>query len=285
METMNNKKRNLRLDRIGTLLCVIVFIIAALGFGTYKVFDYFEQRQIAQLQAVQCPDTIEKGTFKAIKKKALSGKEDYIQILENIDAYSQDILEFLELSEERIDFVLQYPQRKQYEDPPSKLEESLKEFPYLCQWDLRWGYTTYGEAYFYQTGCAPTCLSMIFSFLLQDASITPVKLAEYAMEENLYVNGVGTDWSLLEKAAEKYGVKVSRISFSQLEQELVNGHPVICSMMPGDFTQVGHFIVATDVQDGKVTVQDPNSPSRSQKQWDINTIISQCQGMWAYSME
>ena len=32
---------------------------------------------------------------------------------------------------------------------------------------------------------------------------------------------------------------------SEIAKELEAGHPVICSMRPGDFTDIGHFIILT----------------------------------------
>ena len=108
---------------------------------------------------------------------------------------------------------------------------------------------------------------MIFSYLLQDASVTPSKLAEFAQENNLYVSGTGTDWNFLTQAANQYGVNVERIavSSSSIQEALSEGKIIVSSMVPGDFTRIGHFIVLAGLQDGKVVVHDPNSPSRSEK--------------------
>ena len=223
--------------------------------------------------------------FAQVKQNVLEGSDDYETILKNINAYSDEILEFLLEDPDRMDFVLHYPQREDYGKAPAELDVDLSEVPYLCQWDLQWGYTTYGDAYFYQTGCAPTCLSMIFSYLLHDSSLTPSNLAAYAQENNLYVAGTGTDWNFLTQAADQYGIKVEKIAVSSasIEETLSNGKIIVSSMLPGDFTSVGHFIVLTGLQDGKAVVHDPNSPSRSEKLWDLDTITSQTQGLWAYS--
>lgn len=43
-------------------------------------------------------------------------------------------------------------------------------------------------------------------------------------------------------------------------------------MRPGDFTTIGHFILLTGVEDGKIKVNDPNSKIRSSKLWDYDVI-------------
>ena len=61
--------------------------------------------------------------------------------------------------------------------------------------------------------------------------------------------------------------------------------PVICSMKPGDFTTTGHFIVLTGLtEDGKLMLNDPNSITRSNKRWDIETVVGQMKSAWTYTV-
>lgn len=279
-------KRKIRWQRLLLLFLPVILIIAGIGGGIYATVSYFDQKHREEIKSIECPKDMDPKLFAQVQQKALDGSEDYETIVKNIDAYSNDILEFSLEDPDRMNFVLHYPQRDNYKKAPVELDVSLSEVPYLCQWDLQWGYTTYGEAYFYQTGCAPVCLSMIFSYLLQDSSLTPTKLANYAEEENLYVDGIGTDWNFLTQAADQYGIKVEKIAVSStsIEEALSDGKMIVSSMLPGDFTQTGHFIMLAGLEDGKVVVHDPNSPSRTQKLWDLDTIASQTQGLWAYSI-
>lgn len=282
---MAKKKRKVRWQRLILLLLPVFLIIAVIWGGVHALFSYFEQKHREEIESIVCPEDLDQDLFEQVKQNALEGSDGDEKIIKNINAYSNDILEFLLEDPDRMDFVLHYPQRDDYEQASETLNVDLNEVPYLCQWDLQWGYTTYGDAYFYQTGCAPTCLSMVFSYLLQDASVTPSKLAEFAQENNLYVSGTGTDWNFLTQAANQYGVNVERIavSSSSIQEALSEGKIIVSSMVPGDFTRIGHFIVLAGLQDGKVVVHDPNSPSRSEKLWDLDTISSQTQGLWAYS--
>ena len=60
---------------------------------------------------------------------------------------------------------------------------------------------------------------------------------------------------------------------------------MICSMSPGDFTKTGHFIVLTGIDsNGKIIVNDPNSPKNSNKHWDVNTLVSQMKSVWKYNI-
>ena len=67
--------------------------------------------------------------------------------------------------------------------------------------------------------------------------------------------------------------------FSALE----NGHPIICSMRPGDFTTTGHFIVLTGVEDGKSRVKRSEQPVRSEKLWDYSRLEYQINNLWVYT--
>ena len=78
---------------------------------------------------------------------------------------------------------------------------------------------------------------------------------------------------------EEMGLSESEV-FSKLEA----GHPIICSMRPGDFTTTGHFIVLTGVKDGKIRVNDPNSRKRSEKLWDYERLEYQINNLWMFTL-
>lgn len=66
--------------------------------------------------------------------------------------------------------------------------------------------------------------------------------------------------------------------------ELDQKHPIVCSVLPGDFTKTGHFIILTDYEDGKVSVLDPFSKANT-RQWVFEDIEDQIQEMWVYWKE
>ena len=70
-----------------------------------------------------------------------------------------------------------------------------------------------------------------------------------------------------------------------IKNELLAGHPVICSVGPGDFTQIGHFIVLVGWEDDKVIVHDPFSIKNTEKRWVYEDFKDQIKSMWTYSME
>lgn len=57
----------------------------------------------------------------------------------------------------------------------------------------------------------------------------------------------------------------------QVGAELAAGHPIICSVGPGDFTQNGHFIVLTGYENGVIKVNDPFSQKTARQPGCLKT--------------
>ncbi len=207
----------------------------------------------------------------------------YQTILEHLDEYEPYLITFLMRDSSRVDFVLDWPNRTQYQTPPATIAASIETFPLIIQWEKVWGYLPYGDGEIYQNGCAPTALSMVLSYLKHDRSLTPWKIASYAQENGYWIENEGTAWSFMEEAPSHFGAQSTSIPTTKeaLTQNLLAGRPVIASMQPGDFTTVGHFIVLVSMQDGKVLVHDPNSYKNSTL-WDMDTVLQQTSALWAF---
>ncbi|MDO4270122.1 MAG: papain-like cysteine protease family protein [Eubacteriales bacterium] len=221
------------------------------------------------------------GTAAAIVELSRSDRRAQA-ILDNPEAYPPAFLEMLAKNSETLDFVLGYPAH--HDDPPAQsLDESLDSVPLLLQWDARWGYQPYGESTVAVSGCAPACLAMAASYLTGNAQITPYSVAQYAAEQGYYVPGEGTSWDLLHTGARAFGVAAEELSLGkeQIDAALDAGHPVICSMLPGDFTTSGHFIVLYGRTADGYAVRDPNSRARSEKAWSYDTLSGQIGNLWA----
>ena len=201
------------------------------------------------------------------------------------DEWPRELIEMLEKNPEAKDYVLNYPLKKDmdYEVDLSELSYS-ESVPLLMQWDERWGYTTYGSDFLAVTGCGPTCLSMVAAGLSGDNTITPYRVAQFAQANGYYVDGSGTDWSLMRTGCQEFGLLSEQIALTEfgIAQTLANGTPIICSMLPGDFTTSGHFIVLVGVENGKIRVHDPNSIIRSEKLWDYNELAPQIANLWKF---
>ncbi len=225
------------------------------------------------------------GTIKE-RLSRLNNRDSRIKdIIINYNDYPEELLDMLSRNIDMIDFVANFPSKKGkiYSDNIGAVKKG--EVPLLLQWDERWGYGDYGESCIAVSGCAPTCLSMVIACLTGDNSVTPYEVGKYSKENGFYVKGTGTSWSLMTTGSSHFGIKGKEISLSEnvIYNELKAGHPIICSMRKGDFTTTGHFIVLTEVRDGKIKVNDPNSTQRSGILWDYDRLESQIKNLWAFT--
>ncbi|MBQ2893080.1 MAG: C39 family peptidase [Oscillospiraceae bacterium] len=201
----------------------------------------------------------------------------------SLDAWPEKLIELLENNPDTKDFVLNYPLKKDLKPPVDLTEhKNSKSVPLFFQWDERWGYTKYGNEIMGLSGCGPTCLSMVCIFLLNDTKYTPRYIADFAQKNGYCVPGSGSAWTLVSIGGEELGLDVTEIPLDEnrIIRNLEVGNPIICVMGPGDFTTTGHFIVMTSYIDGKIKVNDPNSPTRSEMLWDFDDIRGQIRNLW-----
>lgn len=270
------------------LLMILILLICTfikIGYWTYSTF--FADVPIIKI----FNDKNEEGNTNDSETKYkqledMIDKDSRIQtILNNYDSYPEDLLDRLRQNIDILDFVLEYPDKKEniYADSVGDITEGT--IPLLLQWDERWGYGKYGDSIIAISGCAPTVLSMVISSLRNDPSITPYTIAKYAEENHLYVPGTGSSWDLITAGSQQFGISAIELTLSEdsIYTALEEGNPIICSMRPGDFTSTGHFIVLTQLQDGKIKVNDPNSIERSDQLWDYQTLASQISNLWVLS--
>lgn len=202
------------------------------------------------------------------------------------EKYPEFLRGFLESTPEAAEFVFHYPEYKNQKVETIDLSEDYKEgeIPLFIQWDKRWGYGIYGDDLMALSGCGPTCLSMVYMGLTGDTAMNPKAMAEFAAKSGYYLENVGTSWELMSSGAKELGLDWINPALSKTEifAELDAGHPLICSMQPGDFTTTGHFIVIYGRDGDNLLIHDPNSPMRSLKQWPYEQVEGQIKNLWSY---
>ena len=180
-------------------------------------------------------------------------------------------------------FVMGYPFMQDAEQEVDlSVYENCTQVPHLLQWDMQWGYTQYGDNMLALNGGGPTCLSMVSIYVLQDTKYTPRYIATFSEENNYYLEGVGTSWSLISEGGVKLGMDVQEIPlvWNIIKEHLDAGDPIICIMGPGDFTDDCQFVVLSEAEEDMVKVLTPNSMILSEGMWSFEQIESQIQNLW-----
>lgn len=160
------------------------------------------------------------------------------------------------------------------------------EMPYLYQIDPQWSETEYGGGSFAKQGCGPTALSMVYIYLTGNTDLDPVQMAEFSTQSGYATDEQGTSWALMTDGAYQLGLYSETLPAvaSTLQASLEAGHPLICVMAPGTFTEVGHYIVVERMAaDGKAVVHDSNSVGRSMRTWDLELICAEAENIWSFS--
>ncbi len=264
-----------------------------LGFGIAGGFAmHYASRKQAQEEARQSEEEQSQEEQLTSQEEQLTPEEEKAQEIAEVkeqareEGCPEEIIGLIDQNEETLDFVRNYAENKD-EPVPETVEASIGTgtIPHYLQWDERWGYSSYGTSTIASSGCGPTCMSMVIVGLTGDTTATPYRLAKYSEENGFIDEENNTYWAFLDSAACQWGLNCHEGMMDEgtLAAQLQAGHPVICSMMPGDFTDGGHFIVFTGYENGQVTVNDPFSISNTEKSWNYSDIADQIKEMWTFS--
>ena len=154
-----------------------------------------------------------------------------------------------------------------------------KDVVYFSQYDSRWGRQMYGKTNTIAgAGCGPSSLAICIS-TLTNKTVTPPEVCEWSVKTGHRCEGSGSYHSLIPDGAAHWGVPCRGIGQSKKElvKALQDGKLVIAIMSRGHFTRGGHFIVLRGItSQGKILIADCASYERSQKEWDINIFLNEC---------
>ncbi len=198
--------------------------------------------------------------------------------------YPQSLIDLLERNPETEKFVLEYPiASKEVFSIDLSEYANCETVPLLMQWDQRWGYMKYGSDVAGLTACGPVCLSMAAIYLTGDSAYSPDAMIQFATDNNYYVPGSGSSWTLISEGGKKLGFRVTELPLDEnrIRKCLEADIPVILVVGPGDFTTSGHFLVLTGYENGKFRLNDPNSRSNSEKLWAYEDIKGQIRNLWS----
>lgn len=220
----------------------------------------------------------------AANKPKLADRLNFIA--DHLEIYPEEAVKTALQGEEKLDFALLMPFRGEDAGGVNAVITAQKgTVPYLIQYDSRWAYHAYGSSVMGITACGPTCLSMAAIGLTGDAGLTPARIADWAEDAGYYVDGAGTAWSLFTDGAAQLGLRSEAIAADEdgMKSRLDAGEVLIASMLPGDFTTSGHFVVIVDHGLFGFNVYDPNSISLSSRAWSFDKLEPQIAQLWSFS--
>ena len=220
----------------------------------------------------------------AANKPKLADRLNFIA--DHLEIYPEEAVKTALQGEEKLDFALLMPFRGEDAGGVNAVITAQKgTVPYLIQHDSRWAYHAYGSSVMGITACGPTCLSMAAIGLTGDAGLTPARIADWAEDAGYYVDGAGTAWSLFTDGAAQLGLRSETIAADEdgMKSRLDAGEVLIASMLPGDFTTSGHFVVIVDHGLFGFNVYDPNSISLSSRAWSFDKLEPQIAQLWSFS--
>lgn len=246
---------------------------------------YSEDMSLTSSASVQLNANTASFPYKEDLEKLVDKYPKIQTLLDNHSDYPEPLLKIASKNPETLDFVLDYPEKKDSEPAETIGEVTQGTVPLLLQWDERWGYASYGSSIVAVSGCGPTCIAMVASGLTGRDDITPAAVAEYSANNGFLTDSLDTSWDLMTYGAEAFGVTGTMLGLDEnaMINTLDSGYPIICSVRPGDFTTGGHFIVITGYENGEFTVNDPNSEIRSAKTWSFDRLKDQIKNMWYYT--
>lgn len=157
------------------------------------------------------------------------GIEAYKNLFANPASIPANVINVAQ-NKDMIDFVMNYGKSTGIDPNQVTLGDVTTQMPDLKTFDPSWGYVDYGVGCFAQNGAAPTVISQVFSYCLDDPTLTPYKVAQWANEAGYALNPVvSEDDNIVYAAAMNFGVNLNPLlNYSTLiSDQIYYGYPVI----------------------------------------------------------
>ncbi|OON86121.1 hypothetical protein BXO88_08705 [Oribacterium sp. C9] len=183
-----------------------------------------------------------------------------------------------------------------YNDYNQIISTAMGSMLYFSQGDSHWKeYRIAGADRMGGYGCGPVTVAMLAnSFSNSDTPVTPIDVADWAVENKEYAVHGGSYHSLIPNALKHYGLictSVEERTPEKVHELLSTGHVLVALMGKGSLTDVGHFVIITEnAPDGGVMIADPAKLSNSEKSWPAELLVKELKAaydaggpLWAVS--
>ena len=306
-EAATNLVRAVGPKRLAIAVVAVVLVIALVAgvrgcMAAGEAAPVPDEADQAPVQQQAPRDPIDEGELKAVLGDELAARlvqaaetsDDAVWIAAHPDAYAVDgaavqykLLKLAATEPEALPFVRTFPDAYPAESALGTDDPASGQVPRLYQWDARWGSTVYSSTAFALTGCCPTSLAMVYQGLTGKGDLTPYDMGRRASEGGYETQFDGTDAAFLVNEAASLGLSCAALAADadSVRAALEGGAVLICNVGPGDFTDNGHFLVITGIDDeGNLAINDPYSAERSGRTWNVDTVLGQTKALWAYRL-
>lgn len=219
--------------------------------------------------------------------QAMSSPEDlYKNILDNIERYPQEYIDFLNKDPRRLNFVSAYVNQEPYVGGTDALTESLEEIPALVQYDLRWGYIPYSSSNIGLSGSYPTAISAAASYLTKNPGLTPIAAAQALSDAGAVLDDGSVITAALPAALPALGLEAAALPLDgQTLLELTEQRQVILGIAaPGTVSDEEQaFVISYSDQPDSLKVHFPSFPAddRDMSTDEVLTFTSEVWGLSA----
>lgn len=309
-EARRRKRRREAIIRCSILLLIVILLIVGIVKMITGIWNHFHDKPkksakiTEEMQPTTEPTTeapIVADIDEAILAKDLpADREAAIEILktqattdpelqtllDNVAVYPDNILMYLAVNSEMKQFAIDFPAKiNVIFDGDFNVDFTADTVPLFLQFDEQWGYADYGRNIIALTGAGPTCLSMAYTYLKQDGSMNPIKVADFSTDMGYLDEDGDTTWALMTEGAAELGLGSEEFTGGEDEMitALKDGNLIICAVTPGDFSTKDHFILIREYKDHLFYINDSSSEARSQVGWDYARLDSQIAQMWVIS--
>lgn len=258
---------------IAAILLILSGVITVAFLTKPDTTKVVKETNIAYIQSTKSETTVEETTLAVTldprltndlpetKLVSLLTELQDVQYQSNLLSHQSDILDAIQT-------IQAQPEELGYlflpTNPASHTTEhdvNQIDIPLILQKDPAWSHSHYGTdgtKELAENGCAIVTIAMLESYFT-DETVTPDDIIDWTGND-YYVHDQGTSWNIFHDYAVRQGYEFHNFGndFYAAMQAVQSGKPVVVSVNPGYFTNVGHILIIRGYHNGLVYVNDPN---------------------------
>ncbi len=295
------------------LAAAILIVIVLIIFWVVSCSHPQEAAPEAPQVSEQMPSDLKTGY-----SQALARAQQIEELAQHPENYPEPLLSLALTEPGAVSFVYNWPTAGKDADSqePAAYTGDLTAgtVPELFDWDLQWGYRSYGNGYMATAGSGPVAASMAIMALTGSPDLSPAAIAKLATDASKATGDSGTDPSFFTEKSSDLGVAVTPLDIasatsgespqssdgssaqsgtqgasqagsqvSVLADALKDNAYVVAQTRGGALGATAHWVLLAPGDDGALKVYDPASTANSGHQWDPAIVASDLSAAFRFS--